>query len=58
VERGGNVRTFHLNQATAWEIRQIIVKNASRKSMLHTDESRIYTYLGQEFEGHKCIRQF
>ena len=55
VERGGKARTFHLNQATAWEVRKIIVKNASRDSELHTDESRIYTYLGKEFDAHKTV---
>jgi transposase-like protein len=55
VERGGTVRTFHVKQATAWEVRQIIVKNASRKSILHTDESRIYTYLSKEFDDHKTV---
>ena len=55
VERGGKARTFHINQATAWEVRKIIVKNASRDSTLHTDESRIYTYLGKEFDAHKTV---
>ena len=55
VERGGKARTFHINQATAWEVRKLIVKNASRKSILHTDEARIYKSLGQEFEAHKTV---
>ena len=55
VERGGKAHTFHINQATAWEVRKIIVKNASRDSELHTDESRIYTYLGKEFDAHKTV---
>ena len=55
VERGGKARTFHINQSTAWEVRKIIVKNASRKSILHTDEACIYKSLGQEFEAHKTV---
>jgi transposase-like protein len=55
VERGGKARTFHINQATAWEVRKLIVKNASRKSTLHTDEARIYSELGKEFETHKTV---
>ena len=55
VERGGKVRTFHINQATAWEVRKIIVRNVSRKSDLHTDEARIYSELGKEFEAHKTV---
>lgn len=55
VERGGNVRSFHVHQATAEAVRDILVKNVSRKSTLHTDESRIYTALGTEFETHATI---
>lgn len=55
VERGGKARTFHINQATAWEVRKLIVKNASRDSTLHTDEARIYISLGQEFDAHKTV---
>jgi transposase-like protein len=52
VERGGHVRTFHLNHATADTVREVLVRNVSRKSKLHTDESRLYTETGKEFAGH------
>lgn len=55
VERGGDVRTFHIQNATAADVREVIVKHVSRKSNLHTDESRIYTQLGQEFAAHKTV---
>lgn len=55
VERGGKARTFHIHRATANEVREIMVKHVSRKSRLHTDESRIYTELGKEFAAHKTI---
>lgn len=55
VERGGNVRTFHIHRATAEEVRAVIVKHVSRKSELQTDESKIYTTLGKEFSSHKTI---
>ena len=55
VERGGKARTFHINQATAWEVRKIIVRHVSRKSDLHTDEARIYSELGKEFDAHKTV---
>ena len=55
VERGGIVRTFHIHRATAAEVRAVIVKNVSRKSDLHTDESKIYTRLGGEFAAHKTV---
>jgi transposase-like protein len=55
VERGGQVRTFHIQNATAYDVRQIIVKNVSRKSILNTDESRLYTETGKEFAEHHTV---
>lgn len=55
VERGGRVRTFHVQQATAESVRDILVKNVSRKSTLHPDESRIYTETGREFAAHNTV---
>jgi transposase-like protein len=55
VERGGKLKRFHVHRATAETAREIMVKTVSRKSELHTDESRIYTELGKEFASHKTI---
>jgi transposase-like protein len=55
VERGGEVRTFHIHRATKESIREIVVKTVSRKSDLHTDESRLYTELGKEFAKHQTV---
>jgi transposase-like protein len=55
VERGGHARTFHIQNATAHDVRQIIVKNVSRKSILNTDESRLYTETGKEFAEHHAV---
>ncbi len=55
VERGGNVRSFHVQQATSETVRDILVKNVSHKSTLHTDESRIYTETGKEFAAHNTV---
>ena len=55
VERGGRVRTFHVQSATADSVRDILVKNVSRKSVLHTDESPIYTRTGKEFAAHATV---
>ena len=55
VERGGRVRTFHVQSATAESVRSILVRNVSRKSVLHTDESRIYTQTGKEFAAHSRV---
>jgi len=55
VERGGRVRTFHVQSNTAETVRALLVKNVSRKSVLHTDESPIYTKTGKEFAGHATV---
>lgn len=55
VERGGKARMFHVDHATAENIRDIIVRNVSRQSNLHTDESRLYTTLGKEFASHDTV---
>ncbi len=41
VERGGEVRATHMNTVNAKNLRDFVVRNASRQSRLHTDESRL-----------------
>ncbi len=52
VERGGEVRMFHVEDATKADVREMLVRNVDRKSRLHTDESRLYTETGGEFASH------
>lgn len=42
VERGGQVRSFHVENADKATINEIIAGNIARESRLHTDESRLY----------------
>jgi transposase-like protein len=46
VERGGEARAFHVQQVTAKGVRDILVRNADRKSRLHTDESNLGGFKG------------
>lgn len=55
VERGGNVRMFHVERATAENIRDVIVRNVDRKTDLMTDESRLYVETGKEFADHQTV---
>jgi transposase-like protein len=55
VERGGEVRSFHVTNVSSKNLRPIITKAASRKSHLVTDESTIYPTLGKEFAKHGTI---
>jgi len=55
VEREGKVRSYHVANVTAKELRPIIVQVASRKSHLMTDELRSYISIGKEFAGHSAV---
>ena len=55
VERGGRVRSFHIQIANKKQVRDILVRNADRKSRLFTDESRLYTATGEEYADHKTV---
>ena len=53
VERSGKARMFHLNDATALTVRDVLVRNVDRASTLHTDSSRLYTRTGEEYAKHR-----
>lgn len=55
VERGGAARMIHVEHITAKNLREHVVKHVSRKSQLHTDESRLYDALGSEFAAHETV---
>jgi len=55
VERGGNVRSFHVDRASRANIREILVRNVDRKSRLMTDESSLYTTVGAEYDRHEKV---
>ncbi|MDR4308032.1 IS1595 family transposase [Chelatococcus sambhunathii] len=56
VERGGRTRMVHINHATKDTVRDVLVRNVDRASVLHTDESRLYTITGKEFDGHRTVK--
>lgn len=56
VERNGRTRMVHINHATAETVREVLVRNVDRASVLHTDESRLYTITGKEFGGHRTVK--
>ena len=55
VERGGEVRSFHVTNVNSKTLRPIIVKTANRESYLMTDESAVYPKVGKEFAGHGSV---
>jgi transposase-like protein len=56
VERGGNVRTFHVPVADQATVEKIVTQNIARESRLHTDESKLYFNAADHFTAHKTVK--
>jgi transposase-like protein len=56
VERGGSVRTFHVENADKPSVTQIVTANVARESRLHTDESRLYVGADAMFATHETVK--
>jgi len=56
VERGGNVRTFHVPVADKATVSKIVRENIARESRLHTDESNLYGDEADHFAAHKTVK--
>src|SRR5205085_2225981 len=54
-ERKGKARTFHVDHANAETVTKLLRENASRKSKLMTDESKLYTKVGEEYASHGTV---
>lgn len=55
VERGGEVRSFHVAGAYLESVTAIVRENIARESRLHTDESNLYKKVGKEFAAHERV---
>jgi transposase-like protein len=55
VERGGEVRSFHMPTVRANTLRSIMARNISLESHLMTDEHVIYTHVGHNFASHSTV---
>jgi transposase-like protein len=56
VERGGNVRTFHVAHADKDTVGAIVVQNIAFESRLHTDESNLYPPVGEFYAAHETVK--
>ena len=56
IERGGSVRSFHVKQATKVNVAKIVSDNIDHESKLFTDESRLYTTVGEKFATHETVK--
>lgn len=55
VERGGKVRSFHVENADKATVTGIVKANIEAETRIHTDESRLYTGLEMSFADHETI---
>jgi transposase-like protein len=56
VERGGNLRSFHVAVADKETVSRIVTENVKRETRLHTDESRLYTGADAHFASHETVK--
>ena len=56
VERGGSVRSFHVETATVASVGAILSANAHPASTLYSDESRLYPPHAGRFAGHGTVK--
>ena len=55
VQHDGHVKSFHVANVTAANVRPLLVTHIDRASHLMTDESTIYTKVGREFKFHSTV---
>jgi transposase-like protein len=56
VERGGRMRTFHIDRADKATVAQIATENIARETELNTDESTIYVGADAFFATHATVK--
>jgi len=56
VERGGKVRSFHIEHADKATINVIASRNIAKEARVHTDESRLYNDMLQHASAHESVR--
>jgi len=55
VERGGSVRSFHVQEATKVVVDLVVKDNVARAGRLHTDESKLYSGMDGHFAEHQTV---
>ncbi len=56
VERGGRVRSFHLANVNAYNVREVLTAQVHAETMLSTDEAGHYKRAGREFARHETVQ--
>jgi transposase-like protein len=56
VERGGNLRSFHVAVADKDTVNKIVTENIAKEARLFTDESRLYGDAMMHFADHQTVK--
>jgi transposase-like protein len=56
VERGGNIRSFHIPTADKETVTKIVTENIAKEARLFTDESRLYHGADLHFADHQTVK--
>jgi hypothetical protein len=55
VQRGGNVRMFHVATPDKVTVEKIVRDNIAKEATLYTDESKLYFGSAEHFTGHETV---
>jgi transposase-like protein len=55
VERGGKVRSMHVANVTAANLKEVIRENVEPTAHVMSDESGVYDFVGKEFARHSTV---
>jgi transposase-like protein len=55
VERGGSVRSFHVDSTKRADVLPVIKANVAKKTHVMTDEANQYVRLGDDFAAHDAV---
>ncbi len=55
VERGGKVRSRHIADVSAKTLKPILVEIIAKDTHFHTDQSPVYTGIGEGFASHATV---
>ncbi len=56
VQRGGTVRSFHVQMVNAKTLKEVMDKHVSKDANLMTDDAYVYRRLGKEYASHETVK--
>ena len=56
VERGGQVRSFHVQNINGKTLKAVLTNNIAKDANLMTDELRMYRSIGKNFASHQSVK--